>query len=78
MIYLIKTYFGFHVVYKQGVKGKFDYRTIILPIAFPTQYLVAFIGDNDGDGSRGVKFTSNSQAYLYGAVIRGNFLFIGY
>ena len=62
----------------QGVKGKFDYRTIILPIAFPTQYLVAFIGDNDGDGARGVKFTSNSQAYLYGAVIKGNFLFIGY
>ena len=62
----------------QGVSDRFNYRTITLPIAFPTAPLAAFITDNDGSGARGLKYLSNSEAHLYGDLVVGNCLFIGH
>ena len=62
----------------QGVSDRFNYRTITLPIAFPTAPLAAFITDNEGAGARGLKYLSNSEAYLYGDLVVGNCLFIGH
>ena len=62
----------------QGVSDRFNYRTITLPIAFPTAPLAAFITDNEGSGARGLKYLSNSEAHLYGDLVVGNCLFIGH